>query len=351
MIGEERIVELGDSKTHPRSAGEPLSSWIERARALVVGAVELDVEAQADLELRDPLNTVVRGLLGERLRDLWCLTGAPSCEGCEARASCSYARVFETPASLVQGAHGSHGPHPFWLGGVPAVHTLARGARFTARISAVGPDASGTLAYLELGLRDALRTIQPTAERRAGSRAHSSPRRGAGGSPPRLVQPLGRWLRVSAPRIRPAGPLVLAAAARERLSLYVVTPLILGELSDRAAAERPRAPWLPLVVRAGVRRISALTTAYAGASRERALLPALDEMRVEGDLSEWFGSRFSVRQGRRHPLAGDRRRTGWVGAAELSGPGTLDLARFFHVLSIVGVGNKTSMGFGDLDVR
>ena len=58
-----------------------------------------------------------RGALGTTLRDLACVTGASSCEGCRQKHACAYAYLYETPppADAQKMRRYDSAPHPFTL--------------------------------------------------------------------------------------------------------------------------------------------------------------------------------------------------------------------------------------------
>mgnify|MGYP000296259172 CR=1 FL=1 len=58
-----------------------------------------------------------RGALGVTLRDLACVTGANSCEGCRQKHACAYAYLYETPppADAQKMRRYDRAPHPFTL--------------------------------------------------------------------------------------------------------------------------------------------------------------------------------------------------------------------------------------------
>ncbi|WP_297729110.1 CRISPR system precrRNA processing endoribonuclease RAMP protein Cas6 [Limnohabitans sp. Rim8] len=58
-----------------------------------------------------------RGALGHALRDLACITGARTCEGCRQTHACAYAYLFETPlpAGSQKMRRYDRAPHPFTL--------------------------------------------------------------------------------------------------------------------------------------------------------------------------------------------------------------------------------------------
>lgn len=291
----------------------PLDRWVARFGALAVEGVAIDARVPRRLVRDEPLNTRVRGNLGARLRDLRCVTRAPTCAGCGEVAGCDYARVFEAPAATVAGAHGSHGTHPYWLQGVPALEDVAAGTRFTARVAAVGV-ARGALPYLDVALRDAL------ARAGAVDLSASRPFRATAAAP-------------------------VGAARRWRLT--TASPLVVRADDARCREECPAAPWLAALARAGVRRLAALASAYLpDAPRARAALPDLRGVALgEGRWVAWSSRRYSQRQGRAVPLAG------LVGSAVVEGDALRELGPLLGALAVVGVGKATAQGFGDLRVE
>jgi hypothetical protein len=134
----------------------PVPRWIEwavgfKVVSLSVDAVCLDPGRRHDA----PFNTVVRGLIGMRLRDLRCLTQATTCAGCPETARCDYASVFAR--RLMANESDSEGDEvpPFWLQGLPAGRALARGVQLSIRLHVTG-QAVDALPYLDVACRDAL---------------------------------------------------------------------------------------------------------------------------------------------------------------------------------------------------
>jgi hypothetical protein len=75
-------------------------------------------------------------------------------------------------------------------------------------------------------------------------------------------------------------------------------------------------------------------------------LPDLRGVRVRfGQLLPWVGSHFSQRQEQRYPLEG------LVGHLEIEGEALVPLSPLLSVLPLVGVGKKTTHGFGHLRVH
>lgn len=299
----------------PDAAPASIPSLLAPLRDLDLDTVAINIVIARDLDLRDPLNVVIRGLLGARLRDLRCLTRAPTCDRCDLTARCDYIRIFETPAALTPGAHGSHGPHPFWLQGIPAEHHLPAGTMIAARLATIG-FARPLLPYLDVALRDAWMRLGAGAVELSASRTTRE-------------------------RLPPHPPSARA------LSLHALTPLVLSGDPARAKEGCPAAPWLSLLVRAGVRRLRSLDAAYAGGpERVRVAFPDLREVVVvDGGWSRWGASRYSARQKQRQPLGG------WIGRATVRGEGVAEIAPLLSALGVLSVGKGTTMGFGEVRVE
>jgi hypothetical protein len=81
---------------HPVAvAGLPPGAWLAPALALPLMEIALDVTIRTPVSVSSPACAVVRGLIGQRLRDLRCLTGASTCSGCPVAAACDYGRIFD----------------------------------------------------------------------------------------------------------------------------------------------------------------------------------------------------------------------------------------------------------------
>lgn len=297
----------------------PLEAWVKQIEGLEVEYIEIDVKLTAPAEFGSPLNTVVRGMFGKNLREARCLTRARSCVSCPKMAACDYGRIFETPADVAVGAHGSHTAHPFWLQGIPAVLQLGRGRSFTARLCCIGP-ARAAIPYLDVALRMALSD--------------------AGSPGLRHVFELGASHR----QVVKLGPFSQEAGL---LKFEAKTPLILGKNDPRNERDCPAMPWLPQLMRAGVRRIASLSAAYGiGRLEASAVFPDLRSTRfVDGHLRPWHGDRWSARQGRRMPLFGVNI------TATIEGESVTHLRPLLQALQIMSVGKQTSMGLGELFVR
>ena len=299
----------------PSPLFEPLSRFLERVAQLRLARVSVTARCTRALRMKDPVCAVVRGLAGEHLRELRCITRAPTCDGCTETGACDYARTFGA-----QPEAGDREVRPYWLAGVPATHDLAPGATFSASITTVG-DASRLGPYLDVALRDALR--------RLGSEDD-------GGFDVRVVLGASR-LEAPSLDVRPRDA--------ERLRVMARTPLLLrGDLGACQAA-CPAAPWLALLVRAGIRRLDALLGLVDGTEQPRVAFPDLADVRVvHGRMVPWSDSRWSGRQGRRFPLVG------YAGEATVEGSQLREVLPLLSALAESSVGRKTTMGFGWLTI-
>jgi hypothetical protein len=299
----------------PPTPSVPLADWLDHLSPLDLTALDVAVRFRAPVDLADPACAVVRGLLGERLRDFRCLTRAPTCEGCSETAACDYARVFGGEVDLAGLPGWARGLHPYWLQGLPAAAEIHADARFTARLVVAG-FAVPVLPYLDVALRDALARL---------------------GAHPRERAPELSASRIARVTLPPAPPAEGARCWR----IETLTPLVLRGDMDACARACPQAPWLALLVRAGVRRLGALQHAFSPAPAPWADLPALDDVEViEGRMERWHGSRMSRRQGQRFPL------DGLVGSAVVQGSGMAVTGRLLEALAVTSVGKSTTMGFG-----
>lgn len=302
--------EQGRPATVPRvdTPRWPLPRWIEWAVGFKVVSLSIDAVCIDPGRRHDaPFNTVVRGLIGMRLRDLRCLTRAATCAGCPETARCDYAAVFARRLM----ANESDEVPPFWLQGLPAGRTLARGARLSIRLHVAG-HAVDAHPYLDVACRDALVHV---GTRPSASVVHSTDLRTF------THEPITKTLRIT---------------ARSPLRLR-------GDLS-RSRRDCPAAPWFALLVRSGVRRLDRLRMAF-GEPGDRPYLemPALDDVEVVSGQSDsmrsWRDTRKEV------PLSG------LIGSAVVAGEGVRRLVPLLRVLTITNVGKATTMGFGDLAIE
>ncbi|MBI5514305.1 MAG: CRISPR system precrRNA processing endoribonuclease RAMP protein Cas6 [Deltaproteobacteria bacterium] len=293
---------------------DALEAWLRPLREVPLALCPVTLRATAEARWAEPLNTLLRGVLGSRLRALRCLTGAPDCGGCPHTMTCDYAGLFETPGARTPGAHGARGVHPFWLRGVPAVQSLAAGSVVNAELWAVGFGVP-LLPYLEVSLREAAARLQPTP----------------------LVGLPGQ----GGPRAWPH-----ASYSSDTWKIETLTPCVVDPDLERGRRSCPGAPWLPVLVRAMVRRAATLMGAFAP-EIEREPAPLLDLSRVEilgGGLTRWSASRFSARQGQWVPLRG------WTGSLTVRGDVLWDIGPLFQVAARTGIGKNTALGFGGLRI-
>jgi hypothetical protein len=309
------LAEQGDTTTAPGAGAPrwPLPRWIDwavdfKVVSLSVDAVCLD---PGDRRHDAPFNTVVRGLIGERLRDLRCLTRAATCAGCPETSRCDYAGVFDRRLPKTESDSEGDEVPPFWLQGLPAGRTLARGAQLSIRLHVTGR-AVGVLPYLDVACRDALVRV---GMRPSASVVHSTDLRTL------MDEPTTNTLRIT---------------ARSPLRLR-------GDMA-RSRRDCPAVPWFALLVRSGVRRLDRLRMAFGEPGARPFLeMPVLDDVEVvsgHGDsMRSWRDTRKGV------PL------TGLMGSAVVAGEGVRRLVPLLRVLTITNVGKATTMGFGDLAIE
>jgi len=287
--------------------------WLARFGSPVLWGIPFEAQSTRPLTLHDPLCSVLRGMLGDRLRELRCLTRAPTCQGCGEVKDCDYARVFDA------GLHAqTQRTPPYWLQGVPIQTRIEAGLRLEGRLVVLG-GVSATLPYLEASLRDALRLL---------------------GRPSRQTLP---W--APAFSFRVGAPVSLAAqgdASSVRWSIRAHTPLALRDEID--GRECPQLPELAKIVRAGARRLLRLHRVQHGNDwLPPVTMPDLTELRLtSGHFAPWAGSRFSQRQRQRQPM------DGLLGEVEVTGEVLRELSPLLALLPLISVGKQTSMGLGHL---
>lgn len=297
----------------------PLDRWLTWATAFQMSSLTVDAVHRQSRPRRfdSPVNTIVRGWLGQRLRDLRCLTRTPSCVGCPETARCDYALVFDPALNASETDRDAEEVPPFWLQGLPAEHALAPDTTLSLRLHAAGA-ALLRLPYLDVALRDAMTR-------------------------------LGATLSASTVQSVDLGAATVGAApAAVRISAR--SPLLLR--GDRSACAKlcPPAPWFALLVRSGVRRLDRLRRAF-GEPGDRPFLamPALEALEVVDSLgpsvARWRDERYSHRQDQMMPF------NGLVGSAVVRGDCVAALAPLLRALTVTGVGKATTMGFGDLLVE
>lgn len=300
------------------SAAMGPSRWLAQHGPLDLWSLSFDALTTRDISLQDPLCSTLRGLLGNQLRGLRCLTRAPSCAGCSEIHRCDYARLFDAGLH----PHTGHVP-PFWLQEVTHEQQIPAGHRSSGRLILLGTE-KGMLPYLEAALRDALHFL--------GRSARSE----------------GPWKPALAVRLRPPTQLPWPSDPRaDRWVLRAQSPLILSDDPGEAAQACPAVPELALLLRAGVRRLYRL---YRASGQKESLptmeLPELGEIRKDfGEMMLWKGSRYSQRQHQRMPLGGR------LGELEVSGEVLLELSPLLALLPLISVGKQTTLGMGHLSAE
>ncbi|TMQ14205.1 MAG: hypothetical protein E6J91_16090 [Deltaproteobacteria bacterium] len=265
----------------------PLPRWIDWAVGFKVVSLSMDAVCldPGDRRHDAPFNTVVRGLIGQRLRDLRCLTRAATCTGCPETSRCDYAAVFDRRLTATESDGEADEVPPFWLQGLPAGRTLARGAQLSIRLHVTG-QAVGVLPYLDVACRNALVHV---GMRPSASVVHSTDLRAL------THEPIANTLRIT---------------ARSPLRLR-------GDMS-RSRRDCPAVPWFAQLVRSGVRRLDRLRMAF-GEPGDRPYLemPALGDVEVVSEQGDSMRSWRDTRKG--VPL------TGLIGKATTMGFGDLTI--------------------------
>lgn len=287
-----------------------LADWLSALSAITVHELSLTVTIARATRFDQPVNVVARGLLGDAFRARRCLTAAPTCVGCDEASACDFDRVFERDEGM--------GQRSFWLRGLTAARSLDAGSSLRVTLSALESER-GALPDFMAALRHALERLGVHTE---------------------------------------FNSVALIARRSEALSLRrdeearsirvnAMTPLLLRGDEAAAGSLCPHAPGFAMLLRAGVRRLAGMLRANApGDPVARVEWPALQGLRCTDDqMTRWRDARVSRAQGRRQPLEG------LVGSAVLEGEGVSDLLPLLRVLERVGVGRKTSFGFGELRVE
>ncbi len=252
------------------------------------------VTLPTELLLPQPPGDALRRAMGPMFRDL---------AGHEA-----FQEVFETPKDAVSFHRGSHGLHPFWLQPGLAGREVGPGP-YQASMVTCGR------------LRSELALLLGTSFLRA------------------VMEVLGTGL----PELESAEPEALRLNVDDKTQVRLVarTPLVVGH-DDRPWC--PGVPELGRVVRRGVERLGDLVE-NEGLERPRVAMPDLTEVeRVSGELQGHTDRRFSFVQARYHPIEG------LLGEIVVRGPSLPAVVPLLGVLARIGVGQKTSMGYGEVDV-
>lgn len=293
------------SVTTPEPERRPLSSWLAAGAHLHVTRFRVLVTPRRPGRLRNPVSAVVRGLLGERLRALQCVTRASVCDGCPETLHCGYHQLFER-------VHDAMETRAFWLQGIP-FDELLDARPFEATLCTWGM-SNPMLTALDLAFRDAL--VQVGDRNRPPNRITVT-----------KVDTVG-WGSVASPV--------------QQVTLVARSPLALRGDREGAATLCPAEPSFGLLLRAGVRRIAALLRA-SGVQPARVAWPDLSKVhRVGAPWRWWSSSRYSHRHERRQPLEG------YTGSLSLTGDGLQEVLPLLCALELTNVGRHTTYGLGEL---
>lgn len=255
--------------------------------------LRLAFTAPAPLRLPAYPGSVWRSAFGYRLRQVACITGAPSCTGCAVLAHCTYGQLFETPPpqSLDPALRGYRDvPHPFVLSPVHAGAELPAGTPLAVDLlllPAAVPAISQLLVALrglrihrvDLSLDDV--AVLPPAVRDSS----------VGGDPLR-----------HALEARPASP--EPPVSPDRVRIVIEHPLRLRRDNRYLGPEEVD---FGTFFTALMRRISMLRAACGRAPQEdhRALAEQARAVAVERSHLRWFDwHRYSSRQCRHIPMGG-----------------------------------------------
>lgn len=291
----------------------PLDAWLSALPAVTVHEVTLSMSPVRAARFDEPLNVVVRGLLGDAFRTRRCLTGAPRCDGCGEAPACDFERVFERDEG--------GGQRPFWLRGLHARPTLRLDERLRVTVAVLDRERA-MLPDFTAALRHALGRL------------------GAGG---------GEAQTVGVPS-RAAGALLRNAATETGIGAVrfeTRTPVLLRGDDDAGETLCPDAPGFGKLLRAGVRRLASIARGVDPTHRVgRVVWPDLRGLqRFDDRVGPWRAGRFSRAQGRRQPIEGVE------GAVVIEGAGITEVLPLLRAIERVGVGRKTSFGFGEIHVE
>lgn len=284
-------------------------------RALPLSRWRAELTLRHELALASPACTLVRGLMGERLRALRCLTGAPRCDGCPQARRCEFAALIGAPEAGVAGDD----PRPFWWRGVPCAEALPVGARFTVEVFTVAAAMHSETTLTE-AFTDALERLGTNPSRRHAVRVIDHTR--------------VTWPPVTSARV-------------QSVHLTALTPLQLrGDLA-RSRENCPSFPWLALLVSAGLRRVASLVERFGGGGPvPRVQMPHLRDVHVvEDTLRVVQTTRYTQRQEKRVPIEG------WTGEVQLTGESVDAIVPLLRAMEVTGVGKGTTMGLGALGVE
>jgi hypothetical protein len=126
---------------------------------LPIARYALTARVQQPLSLPDYAGSLLRGQFGAALRNVVCMTRAPTCPGCQLIATCPYTRIFEAPPPP-KGSHTlqdfSSIPNPYVIEPpAPGARLLDAGDTFEFHLVLIG-HATEQLALIVFALQRAL---------------------------------------------------------------------------------------------------------------------------------------------------------------------------------------------------
>lgn len=314
------------------NAGDISLGWHQKLAQITLNSVYLEVNVQRELSQRRPICTVVRGLLGERFRDLRCLTGAELCNGCGEKANCAFDQIFGSDEDQ------ETGPRFHWIQGVPAHREAMQGDRWAASLMVIGK-AQAHLPFLQVAFQEGIRRL-------GGSRY--SPAESRAGDDSRLVPAV----RTGPANWRTFSLVSPSASPSKRWLFRTLTPVVLRNDLHKDNVRRdtescPAEPLLPLLLRLVIRR---LRTIWESAGDGSAFVdpPRVDLRSVRSihrRVTRWSAERMSGRQHQIMPMDGIEFEF------EVEGDVLYTLSPLLHLIPVLNVGRMTTMGLGQIDTR
>lgn len=287
--------------------------------------------------------STLRGGLGHALKRVACALRQQECQKCLLHQTCAYAFLFEkkqnAPSPLATGKiRGADRPHPYIL--VPPdenTRSYDRGAPFSFGVMLIGP-AIPFLPHLvfsvqEMGksglgkhARDGEGRFRLERVSQNGRTIYQGQALDTGIAPDELTLPAA-----------PSGPV-------RRITLTCHTPLRLK--LDNALQDR-----LPfhLLIRAALRRISALESAYGGgepALDYKGLVARAEAVTATTSSCRWTEiERYSNRQKRAMRMGGI------TGSITYEGDNLAEFVPLLRYCEVVHLGKETSFGLGRISIE
>ncbi|QFU02557.1 hypothetical protein FIU83_13015 [Halomonas sp. THAF5a] len=306
------------------TAGQQLDTAV--SAGLPMGLYRLQTVAEQPIHLPGFAGATLRGALGHALRELSCMTGMASCEGCPLLRSCRYPALFE-PKALGTASPGHPTPPPPYILRSPVTrpHTLRPGAQFQFEMAVFGLSP----ADVELLVRAWQRALYKGLGTRRGRARLVSVQHYQGQRWNEVWQEAhSEWSPHLARLLQPAG----VPDDLSTLTLRFMSPV---RLQHRGRLCHPEQVTPPILLAALVRRLKLV----AGAAM-RPAPPTSDGLALSTEMRLYRWERQSSRQGRAIRL------DGLVGDIHLTGDALkawwpwLWLGQFTHL------GKNVSHGLG-----